>query len=287
MIMKITRCILLIISICILSVFRLFAQNGLEDVVYLKNGNIYRGLIIEQVPNISIKIQIAGGNVFAVNLSDIAKITKEQKTGYSSTYQEDSHWGYHHWHHRDSTQGTFKPGRRGYFFQSQLLIENMQGGVRIINGYRFNRFVSLGIGIGADYVFSSPLPGLINNLDKSEYAGVYLPLYLYLSGDMSRKRITPFYAIEAGYAMYHGNADNFSMSFGNNMQGGPMGGLGLGVRFYTHSRVNFSLLANLNFKDVHLTEVNTYYTPSGSAYTVSQNIETLLVFPGIRFGVGF
>ena len=168
-----------------------------------------------------------------------------------------------------------------------MLIENLQGGVRIINGYRFNRFAALGIGIGFDNVFSSPFPGLINNLDKSQYSGVYLPLYLFFTGDILKKRITPFYAIEAGYAMYHGASNNFSMDFGSAMQGGPMGGLGLGVKFYTHSRANLSLLADLNFKDVHLTETSTYTNPGGNTTTVSQHVETLLVFPGIRFGVGF
>lgn len=52
--------------------------NNYEDVVYLNNGNIYRGLIIEQVPNVSLKIQTHDRNVFAVQLSEIEKITKEE-----------------------------------------------------------------------------------------------------------------------------------------------------------------------------------------------------------------
>lgn len=49
-----------------------------EDVIYLKNGSIYRGIIIEQIPNEKLKIQSKDRNVFAVNFSEVEKITKEE-----------------------------------------------------------------------------------------------------------------------------------------------------------------------------------------------------------------
>ena len=54
----------------------LFAQS-LEDVVYLKDGTIVRGIIIEQIPGESLKIQTQGGSVFLYTLEEIAKIVKE------------------------------------------------------------------------------------------------------------------------------------------------------------------------------------------------------------------
>ena len=41
-----------------------YGQNNYQDVVYLKNGGIIRGVIIEQVPNEFIKIETVGKNVF-------------------------------------------------------------------------------------------------------------------------------------------------------------------------------------------------------------------------------
>lgn len=52
-------------------------QNNLIDIVYLKNGSVLRGVIIEQVPNELIKLQTADGNVFVYQISEIDKITKE------------------------------------------------------------------------------------------------------------------------------------------------------------------------------------------------------------------
>lgn len=50
-----------------------------QDVVYLKNGSIIKGLIIEQVPNESLKIQTADGSIFVYEMDQVAKIAKEQK----------------------------------------------------------------------------------------------------------------------------------------------------------------------------------------------------------------
>ena len=58
-------------------------QNNLVDVVYLKNGSIIRGVIIEQVPNELIKLQTADGNLFVYQTSEIEKIIKETPTNQS------------------------------------------------------------------------------------------------------------------------------------------------------------------------------------------------------------
>lgn len=55
----------------------LFGQSNYQDVVYLKNGSIIRGVIIEQVPNKSIKIETADRSVFVYQMNEIEKITKE------------------------------------------------------------------------------------------------------------------------------------------------------------------------------------------------------------------
>ncbi len=56
----------------------LLAQQGYEDVVYLKNGTILHGVIIEQIPNKSIKIQTADRNVFVFKIDEIERFTKEE-----------------------------------------------------------------------------------------------------------------------------------------------------------------------------------------------------------------
>ena len=55
----------------------LAAGQTYDDVVYLKDGSIIRGTIIEQVPGKSIKIQTRDGNVFVYQMDDVEKIAKD------------------------------------------------------------------------------------------------------------------------------------------------------------------------------------------------------------------
>lgn len=65
----------IVISIAI--AFNASAQNQYEDVVYLKNGSVIHGVIIEQIPNQEIKIQTKDGNIFVYKIDDVQKMTKE------------------------------------------------------------------------------------------------------------------------------------------------------------------------------------------------------------------
>jgi len=62
---------------CILFTFLAFAQQEYEEVVYLKNGSVIKGVIIEQVPDVSLKIQTKDGNIFSYQMEEIDRITKE------------------------------------------------------------------------------------------------------------------------------------------------------------------------------------------------------------------
>jgi predicted small secreted protein len=65
-------------TVFILTVTIVFAQTNFQDVVYLKNGSVVRGTIIEQVPNESLKIETADGSFFVYTISEVKKITKER-----------------------------------------------------------------------------------------------------------------------------------------------------------------------------------------------------------------
>ena len=53
-----------------------FSQKFI-DVVYLKNGSVIKGTVIEQVPNKQIKIQTKDGNIFVFEYDEIEKFKKE------------------------------------------------------------------------------------------------------------------------------------------------------------------------------------------------------------------
>lgn len=55
-----------------------FAQESTKDIVYLKDGTILRGQILEFDPKSDLKIQIEGGSVVVYKSSTILKIQKEK-----------------------------------------------------------------------------------------------------------------------------------------------------------------------------------------------------------------
>lgn len=89
------RLTLITIVVIFLSPLHILADQAVEDVVYLKNGGIVRGLIVEQIPGVSIKIKTRDQNVFVYKLDEVERMTKEstslnnpQNRTYSSSYKE-------------------------------------------------------------------------------------------------------------------------------------------------------------------------------------------------------
>ena len=269
----------------------------MEDVVYMKDGSIYRGQILEMIPNQTLKVETIGGNVFAVKMADVEKTTKEERLKPRRPEAPKADRG-----RAESTPKAelppWEPRLKGYFFQSQILIEGLQGGLRVVNGYKFGRFGYLGLGVGVDNVISSPSVDffdggndlVIGGGGQDGYRGVYLPIYLFHQGDILNKKITPFYAVEAGYAFALQN-DMFPFNNSNGLyrEGGIMGGAGIGVRFNGRKkRAHFSLLLNVNVKNVRYQQQYYAYDDMYSTYIYDQEItDDWLFFPGLRLGIGF
>jgi hypothetical protein len=130
--------------------FSSFGQNNMEDVVYLKNGSIIRGIIIEQVPNQSIKIQTKDRNVFVFKYDEIEKMTKENlpfdNSNVSAKLTDFKKSGY-----INITEINFCPGIGDVKYENfKVKNDDNSFGFRTINGYQLNEHLSLGIGIGID-----------------------------------------------------------------------------------------------------------------------------------------
>ena len=56
------------------------AQKSPIETVYLKNGSVVKGEIVEQIPNSSIKLRTRDGNIFVFTMDEIERIAREEKT---------------------------------------------------------------------------------------------------------------------------------------------------------------------------------------------------------------
>ncbi len=53
------------------------ARQKSNDVVYLKNGGVMRGTIIEMIPEKSVKLQTSDGNILVFSMSEIDRVAKD------------------------------------------------------------------------------------------------------------------------------------------------------------------------------------------------------------------
>ena len=160
---------------CILINIFAIAQQNYQDVVYLKNGSIIRGIIIEQVPNKSIKIETADRSVFVYQMGEIEKITKELVYENTKSYYGDSFL-------KSGFQGIVELGYAfGVGDYGMDLIK-----LNIINGYRFNHLFTLGFGTGIRYYF--------------DLKTVLLPIFAYFRVSFATKNISPYLSFGLGYS---------------------------------------------------------------------------------------
>ena len=75
--MLLRHCILMIGCVMAIGLFTEAEAQIVEEVIYLKNGSVVRGIIVEQIPNETLRIRTKGGSEFVFKMSEVLKITKE------------------------------------------------------------------------------------------------------------------------------------------------------------------------------------------------------------------
>lgn len=178
--------------------------QSLQDVVYLKNGSIIRGIIVEQVPNQSLKIQTKDKNIFVFNFTEIEKITKEGEEKKGRNVRE-----------AESTDPNQTNGlKAGVYIEPSLIAapvvtksDNDKKYVltqaQITANCQLNPFIALGIGAGVrSYSFDD----------------TYVPLYGQFRVNFKNKPVSPYLETALGYGFstkdtYDGGA-MFNLSFG-------------------------------------------------------------------------
>jgi hypothetical protein len=191
----------------------------------------------------------------------------------------------------------------GFFFQWQAVF-GLIDGMRVTMGYRFNRYIALGISMGGEYGVTLGEPGNVfvtedpNRAPSYIYNSGYSPFLLYLTGDILKTRFTPFYSCEIGYNLpwyphLQTNSDDGAnrgpYSYYTNY-GGLTAGIGLGGRVYSRKRSNISISLNMNAGYLSIKTNGfqgfTNTNPQTPIYVTTTSRYTLLQ-PSVRFSVGF
>lgn len=203
---------LILFSIAFLLPLLALAQTETEDVVYLKNGSILRGEIIEQTNNEILKIKTVGRNVIVVKWENVERIAREEIP------------------HSDFGQQYFE--KSGYVINTGFDILTGGGttsvGFRMVNGYRFNPQLSAGLGIGL-VLYNDP-----QNL---------VPIYLDFKYKLKRANSTPFVFLKTGFSFSIMSDENLEVV---DHDGGFMLSPGIGIQFETSEEFGLYFTAGYN-----------------------------------------
>lgn len=194
-------------GILILLPFTLWAQANTEDVVYLKDGGIIRGEILEKNPNELIRIETAGRNVYVIMMDQVDEIKREPvpepKFYINSGYVNRSGF-------------DLLTGSRGAFRFA------------MVNAYQFNPWISAGIGIGFVH-YDDPIS--------------LVPIFLDFNFRMLEANRAPFLFLKTGYNFSLHSNENMDLT---NHSGGMMFNTGIGVQFNTREGFGWYLNAGYN-----------------------------------------
>jgi hypothetical protein len=193
------------------------AQKRAEDVLYLKNGSILRGKIVELDAD-TVKIEIIGGSMFVYPVTEARGITKEKP---NLTYKSSGYM-----FSLEAGALTGKAPKNQTFSAN----ENVTGfTLQCVNGYQFRRELATGIGFGID----------------SYYNYVITPLYLRINGVLFDRQISPMYIVDAGYGFY---SNLFNENFTGNSKGGIMVNPAVGVRIRLAKNSSFIVNAGYRYQ---------------------------------------
>lgn len=205
------KLIILLLSILI-STTTLFAQK-LQDVIYLKNGSIIRGTLIEQVP--SVKIKTYDGSIWVFDNNEIDKITSEPSE--NSTEYNDGN---------QSVNMEFENTNKTHTRQPLFHYTNLSKGLRMMVdfayqqrfnqhtcsatslsvtiGWQINPHLFAGLGLSSQAYIDYWYYGTYQN-DPEFYA--QMPLYSEIRYDLKPSKVSPYLSMRIGYAF---SADEFN-----------------------------------------------------------------------------
>jgi len=186
------------------------AQNY-REIVYLKNGSIIKGVIIEQTPNVSLKIKTADGSVFAYQMDEIEKMTKEEDTTPQSSFKRN-------------VSGNRTVGYRGFVEVGGGFGVGYAGdgifSFQTSHGYQCTPYFYLGAGIGLDVHFG--------------YNTIFMPIFANIRTNFLNRPVTPFFDAKIGYSVVDGTGlyfnPNFGVSFGLNKKAALNFGIGYNMQ---------------------------------------------------------
>lgn len=168
-----------------------------DEVVYLKNGSEIHGIVIEQIPEQSLKVQTSDGSIYVYPYEEVEKVAKVLKT-------------------KEKTAGL-SCGSRWFLEHAETLGECWRGEFSVVYGYQL--LPKLFVGGGA---------GLHIYPDEAAYE---VPLFADIRYDFIDRRATPFVDVRGGYTVGTYCGAYLSPTAGARIRLGSWGAINIGLGY--------------------------------------------------------
>jgi|GEM_PF-1278383 len=242
------RKIILLLSLFIFGV-SVYAQK-LVDVVYLKNGSIIKGTIVEQIPNQSIRIEtLDKSSIIALKIDEVEKITKEEnvKPRKSRTGEKVT---------------RFNGLTTGFNIEPNLMLgvtndEEFFFSTTLTGNYQINPIIALGVGSGIRTV---------------RFEETYVPLFFHFRANILNMKLSPFIDFNTGHAF----------KVGGDIDGGFMFNSTVGIAIRTGKK-QIRVGPFIDFQ--RYARGDKYYDRYDDFYY--EPFDNTLFVTGLRFGASF
>jgi len=246
-----------------------FAQDY-QDVVYLRDGSIMRGYIIEQVPNDYLKIETTSGRVYTIDMYDVDIIKKEKSRAavQNNTRQRTNQYSYPNYQNQrapsnyrqqydydyyDNNYYNHFPNRgyKGFIdlgFSNGTTTKRGSYSYDGINRFEFstshgfflNPYFFVGMGMGIHYYF--------NEEDFEDYL-FQIPIFVHFRTHFVDATASPFADFKLGYSVYDIKGTYVTPAIGCRFAKGSRSSfwISLGYSFQYADNTDFSMEA-VSFK---------------------------------------
>lgn len=244
---KLTICVL---ALLLCSNYFVYAQS-FQDVIHLKNGTMIKGLIIEQIPNESIKLQTKDGSVFAFQIDSVEKMTKEVTTNSSSTEEREDAW---------KTTPRYRGFVGGGYTYTGILkryYDNLDYvSLWTSHGIQINPYIYAGGGIG----------GVVTG------TGGRIAIFTHVRSDLHKVtngRVAPYFDVKLGWVVWHTNETYHDVIYNDGIYNQNE----IGVHFnFGHSKRGMSVGIAYNLQN-DMVRYLINYDPVSGYYDIGANKE--------------
>lgn len=219
------------------------AQKYLVNVITLQNGDIYRGIIVEQPDSQIVRINTFCHSTLNFKVDDISSVSSEEINLRRSGLKLPFHY---------ESSGYVNITDFGLLIATGNNAKNAIFSVSSVNGYTFSSRFITGAGIGIEL-----------------YETLMMPLYADMRVILLKSRLTPFIGLKAGYSFsLEDPAPNWSESY--DTQGGFTWGTGAGILIWSNERSSFEINLSYRYQSIR-TETTYEWSELTSLYTKKYN----------------